>query len=192
MSVALLGFGVIVAVLLFLLVLALRESGEPEGSAAESSAFDESGHMHVGSLPQVRQALSREDDEFLAGIGLASLRARVRKERRRVALSYLAALQRDFKRLLRTARVIAALSPKIVVAQELQRMRLTLDFYWRYRIIRMSLWLGRTPLPQISGLSTLLSGYSVRLEAAMRELGERAALVGEMVSSADRRRVNPV
>ena len=41
-------------------------------------------------------------------------------------------------------------------------------------------------------LSNLVSGYSVRLEEAIRELGERAALVAEMVSTPDRRRIHPV
>jgi len=43
-----------------------------------------------------------------------------------------------------------------------------------------------------SNLSNLLSGYSVRLEEAMKELGERAAIVAEMVSSPDRRSIHPV
>jgi hypothetical protein len=56
----------------------------------------------------------------------------------------------------------------------------------------MSVWAGFTPLPQISDLGDLLSAYSVRLEEAIRELGERAAMVAEMVSSPDRRRIDPV
>src|SRR5205814_6056263 len=45
---------------------------------------------------------------------------------------------------------------------------LTWNFLWRYRVIRLSVWAGFTPLPQISDLSDLLSGYSVRLEETMR------------------------
>jgi hypothetical protein len=51
---------------------------------------------------------------------------------------------------------------------------------------------GFTPLPQISDLSNLLSGCSVRLEEAIRELGERAAMVAEMASSPDRRGIRSV
>src|SRR5262249_36505129 len=98
----------------------------------------------------------------------------------------------DFERLLRTARVIAVLSPQIGVAQELERLRLTVNFQWRYRIVWLSLWAGDTPLPQLDDLTNLLSGFSVRLGTAIKELGERAAVVGEMVSAADRRRINPV
>jgi len=109
-----------------------------------------------------------------------------------VALAYLSALRGDFQSLLRMARVIAVLSPEVAAVQEFERLRLTVNFLWRYRIIRMSVWAGYAPLPQMDGLSNLISGFSVRLEAAMKELGERAALVAEMVSSPDRRRIHPV
>lgn len=116
----------------------------------------------------------------------------MRRERRQVALSYLSALRAEFERLLHTARVVAALSTEVAAGQELERTLLTVNFLWRYRLARMSVWAGFTPLPQISDLSNLLSAYSVRLEEAMKEMGERAALVAEMVSSPDRRRIHPV
>ena len=146
----------------------------------------------VMHFPQIRQALAKADYEFVSTRVSPEALRRMRRDRLHVGLAYLSALRGEFDRLLQTARVIAALSPEVAAAQELERMRLTLGFYGRYRIIWMSLWLGYAPLPQINDLSNLLSGYSVRLEAAMKELGERAALVGEIVSSADRRRVNPV
>lgn len=115
----------------------------------------------------------------------------MRRERRRVALGYLSALRGEFDRLLRMARIIAALSPDVVAAQELERVRLTINFLWRYQILRLSVWAGYAPLPQMDSLSNLISGFSVRLEAAMRELGERAALVAEMMSPPDPRRIYP-
>jgi len=66
------------------------------------------------------------------------------------------------------------------------------NFHWRYRVVWASLWAGYLPIPQLDDLSNLLSGFSAQLEAAIKELGERAAAVGEMVSTADRRRINPV
>jgi hypothetical protein len=44
-------------------------------------------------------------------------------------------------------------------------------------------------LQQLDALGNLISGLSVRLEAAIKELGERAALTTELASSPDRRRV---
>lgn len=116
----------------------------------------------------------------------------MQRERRNVALAYLSALRVELQGLLRTARIVAALSPAVAGGQELERVVLTLNFLWRYRVIRLSVWAGFQPLPQISDLSDLLSGYSVRLEEAIRELGERAAMVAEMVSSPDRRRIDPI
>lgn len=116
----------------------------------------------------------------------------MRRERRQVALAYLSALRAELDQLLRTAKVIASLSPEVAAGQELERVLLMVKFLWRYRIIRMSVWAGFAPLPQLSDLSNLLSAYSVRLEEAMKEMGERAALVAEMVSSPDRGRIHPV
>lgn len=192
MSLSLIAFGAIVAVLLTLLGVALRGKGQQKGSPAFPKAPAEAGRAHVNFLPQMRQALKSEDEEFLARTGIRGLRGRVSRERRRVALSYLAALRQDFEELMHISRVIAALSPQIGVAQEFERLRLRVSFLWRYRIIRLSLRTGFAPLPQLSALSNLLSGYSVRLEEAMKEMGERAALVAEMVSSPDRRRIHPV
>lgn len=192
MSLALIALGAIVAVLLLLLIWALRGSGQRGDSRTVSKEFEEGGHAHVNFLPQIQQALKREDIEFLARAGVGGLRGRVSRERRRVALSYLLALRQDFENLMRISRVIAALSPKIAVVQELERFRLTVNFQWRYRMVWISLWAGYAPLPQMNDLSNLLSGYSVRLEGAMKELGERAATAAEMVSSPDRRRVHPI
>ena len=192
MSLSLMAFGTIVAVLLVLLGVALRGNGQQKSSYAIPKPPEEAGRAHVDFLPQVRQALKSEDEEFLARTGVRGLQVRVSRERRRVALSYLGALRQDFEELIHISRVIAALSPQIGAAQEFQRLRLRVSFLWRYQIIRLSLRAGFAPLPQLSDLSNLLSGYSVRLEEAMKDMGERAALVAEMVSSPDRRRIHPV
>lgn len=191
MSSSLVVLGAIVAVLLLLLFWALHGSRR-ESPGPLSKGLKESGRSHVDFLPQLRQALKDEDDEFLARAGTGGLRGRVGRERRRVALSYLSGLRQDFEELMRIAKVIAALSPEVAVAQEFERLRLKVSFLWRYEIIRIGLQAGFTPLPQISDLSNLLSGFSVRVEEAMRELGERAADVAEMISAPDRRRIHPV
>jgi len=192
MSLTLIALGATVAVLLALLVWTLRGSERYIGSRTVSKALQGSGRTHVSFLPQMRQGLRSGDAGCLMRAGFSRLRNPVRRERRRVALLYLSALRQDFEELMRISRIIAGLSPEIGVGQELERLRLRTSFLWRYRIVWMSLWAGLTPLPQISNLSNLLSGYSVRLEEAMKELGERAAIVAEMVSSPDRRSIHPV
>ena len=120
--------GSFVATLLLLLAWALRDSTRPSKTGTVSSALEETGRAHVEFLPQIRQALAREDDEFLGGQGANLLQQRVRQERRRVALIYLEELREDFARLLRTAKIIASLAPEIGVGQEFERLTLTLKF----------------------------------------------------------------
>jgi hypothetical protein len=183
-------FGLI-GLLIFLFVWAIRDSKRRASRSSGRSIPEDLDRTHISHWPQIRQALAKTDYEFVANQAPRELR-RMRRERRRVALAYLSALRGDFDTLLGIARVIAVLSPEVAGAQEFERLRLTVNFLWRYRVIRMCVWVGYAPLPQMDGLSNLISGLSVRLEAAMKELGERAALVAEMVSSPDRRRVHPI
>ena len=85
------------------------------------------------------------------------------------------------------ARVIAVLSPELDAVHEFERLRLTAKFAWQYEMIRWKLLAGVAPVPQLNGLSDLVSGLSVRMEAAMKELGERAAVAAELASSMNRR-----
>lgn len=182
-------FAALVFLLLTLLAWALRGSRVTPKSEKPVVSFEEPGREQVTYLPQVMQALAQEDYEFLAREGEQDLQRRVRRERHGVALKYLQALRRDFDGLLRIAKIIAVLSPEIGVGQEFERLRLTLQFLWRFRIVQLALYAGHAPVPQVGQLSGLISGLSIRLEGAIRKLGERAALVAEMASPADRRRV---
>jgi hypothetical protein len=182
-------FGLCVALLLLLLSYALRESEAPARSRKGLGPLEEDGRAHVNFLSQVRRAMAQEDEEFLVRAGVRGLRQRVKRERLRVALKFLSALHQDFDSLLRAAEAIARLSPEIGVGQEFERFRLTAQFVCRFRLIQLALRLGYAPLPQVDGLSHLISGFSVRLETAMKQLGERAALVAEMASSNNRGRV---
>jgi hypothetical protein len=178
-----------VAGLLLLLVWALRGAGKLPKSSASAIPLERSDRLHVGFLPQVRQALDAADYEFLAGKGGPALQQRVRRERRDVTLAYLSALRLEFEDLLRMARIIAKLSPEIVALQEFERLLLTAKFMLRYGMIRMKLRVGFVSLPQLDALGNLISGLSVRLEAAIKELGERAAHAAELASPPDRRGV---
>ena len=186
-------FLAIIGILFVLFVWSLQSPKRQAPSAGPPSAIPQDLQgSHISHLPQIRRALAPADFEFASkNIPREALR-RMRRERRQVALAYLSALRAELDKLLRTARVIAALSPEVVAGQEVERALLTANFLWRYRMTRMSVWAGFTPLPQLNHLSDMLSAYSIHLEEAIRELGERAALVTEMVSSPDRRRIHPV
>lgn len=102
-----------------------------------------------------------------------------------IALAYLACLREDFLKLWRLARVIASMSPQVGVGQELARLRLGLTFSMRYEMIRIQFLFGFSPLPELGSLSDVVSRLSIRLETAMKDLGERAALAAKLGSSLD-------
>jgi hypothetical protein len=176
-----------VATLGALLLWSLRR-GETTNSRVETEPAEalEIPGGHVVHLAQIQQALQENDLSFLALRGSHRLSRQVRRERRRVVLRYLSALRMDFERLLRLARVIAVLSPEVAPAQEWERLRLSLRFSMQCEMVRLELALGRTNLPQLSGVGRTVSGLSLRLELAMTELGERAALATELASALNR------
>ena len=186
-------FFAIIAILVVVFVWSLRIPKRLAPPAPPSEMpQDLQGSSHVAYLAQIRRALAPADFQFASERIPPDAFRRMRRERRQVALGYLSALRTELDKLLRTARIIAALSPEVAAGQELERVLLTVNFLWRYRVIRISVWAGFAPLPQINDLGNLLSAYSVRVEEAITELGERAAIVAEMVSSPDRRRIHPV
>lgn len=181
----LIGFALL---LLVLLVGALRDPRRVNSPAAADQETPE--RRHVTYFPQLRQAMSSEDFLFLAGHGSRGLAHKVRSERRRIALTYLACLRGDFLKLWRLARVIASMSPQVGMSQELARLRLGLLFTMRYEMVRAKFYLGFSPLPELGSLSESVSRLAMRLETAMKDLGERAALAAKLASSLDGRNLN--
>jgi hypothetical protein len=179
-------FGLI-GLLLILFVWSVRVPRRPASPSVHADATDESGRRHMTYLPQIRQAFADADFDFLSKNASREVLRRVRRERRDVALLYLAALSEDLQSLLRMARAIATLSPELAAVQEFERIRLTAKFTWHYQLIRWKLLAGIAPVPQLHGLSDLVSGLSVRIEAALSELGERAAAAAELASTMNRR-----
>jgi hypothetical protein len=123
--------------------------------------------------------------EFLARRGSPQIVRRVRRERRNVALLYLTQLREDFQRLLRLARAVAALSPAVGSRQELERLWLSLEFSWRYQMIRAGFRYGLLPVPQLNSLSHMVSQLAAQMETCLKELGERAATAVQMASTLD-------
>ena len=187
MSLPLVLFVGFISILLLVLSWAAWGPREGRGVLADPRSFEGGGQQHVTYLPQIRQALAPADFDYLSKRASRGVQRRVRRERRNVARAYLQALRGDFQNLLRMARVIAVLSPEVAAVQEFERVRLTAMFSCRYQMIRWKLLAGLAPMTQLDQLSNLVSGLSVRMEAAMKELGERAALAAELTSSIDGR-----
>jgi hypothetical protein len=178
------GFAVL---LLVLLGWDLRAPTRSAKSYADPVRAEEPERRNVTYFPQVKQALAADDLAFLASRGLPLLARRVRKERRRIALAYLDSLRNDFLHLWGLARVIASLSPKVSVAQEVARLRLGLTFALRYEMVRITFLLGFAPLPALGSLSEVVGRLAIRLEATMRDVGERSVLAAKLASSLDGR-----
>ena len=154
-------FSGLIALLLILFVWSVRSTRRRVPPSTRAEIPDDDGRRHMTYLSQIRQALAATDYEFLSKRASKEMVRRVRRERRSVALDYLAALRRDFQSLLRMARVIAAMSPQVAAVHELERLRLTAKFRWQYEVIRWKLLAGLVPMPQLDGLSNLVSGLSV-------------------------------
>lgn len=173
----------LVGVLLLLFVWAARKRASKDSPLLEATALEECGRGHVAHLPQIKQALAETDSLYLSRRAPAIVAKRVRRERRRVALAFLSAVRDDFQNLLRMVKIVARLSPEVAALHEFERIRLTIVFAWHYQMIRLQLRCGLLPIPQLDGLSSLVSALSVRMETAMNALGERAALASQMASS---------
>jgi hypothetical protein len=132
--------------------------------------------LHISHLRQIKQALAKTDFMYLNEKGYRALAKRIRNERRHIALGYLTCLRSEFEKLLNLARMIAVMSPNVAVAQEVRGLRLNLEFMYRYYLIYFRLVSGVAPLEAIGELGNMVSGLTIRMETAMSELGERAAL----------------
>ncbi|HTC67810.1 MAG TPA: hypothetical protein VK685_11815 [Candidatus Acidoferrum sp.] len=168
--------------LLLLLAIAwLAFSGtRRNGGIARNGRWERQG-LHISHLPQIKQALTNSDFMYLRDQGYPALAKGIRKERRRIALNYLACLRVEFEKLLHLARMVAVMSPHVAVAQEVQGVRLNLEFSYRYYLIYFRLVSGIAPLEAIGNLSDMVSALTVRMETAMSELGEQAVLRADLL-----------
>lgn len=164
-----------------LLFWSLRPRKKPVSGTSLESIEVPGGHATY--LPQMGQALCAADLAFLASRGSAGLSRRVKGERAQIVLRYLSAMRKDFDRLIRLARVIAVLSPEVAPAQEWERLRMTVWFSVNCSLLTLRLRGGFEISSQLNGLSHRVSDLALRIETAMTELGERAALASELAST---------
>jgi hypothetical protein len=134
---------------------------------------------HYARMPQILQCLREDDTDFLSAGGHPALAARLRRERKRIALRYLTSLQEEYQLLLETSRVLAKLAPEISMMDEFQRFRLSLRFVLCCRYLRWRLRLGLQPWDAFGILSDMEGDITLNLEAATAHIGERAALASE-------------
>jgi hypothetical protein len=147
----------------------LRKGKRPAKTAGALNSQEITGSRprHYRFFPQIRQALSTADEEYLRKKVPADIAQRVRRERRAVARKFLSGLREDFSNLEQMGRMIAALSPDVNHAQETERLSLRLKFQFLYALVWLSLSTGRMPLRQIEHLTGLVGSLALRMEQAM-------------------------
>ena len=169
------------ALLLLLAFAWLALSGTRGKAEAVRHGRQDGDYPHISHLPQIKQTLADSDFTYLNERGYPALAKRIQKERRRIALDYLTCLRGEFQELLRLARMVAVMSPNVAVVQEVQGLRLSLEFSYRYHLLYFRLVSGIAPLKAIGSLSNMVSALTIRMETAMSELGEQAALGAELL-----------
>ena len=130
---------------------------------------------HYGYFPQVRQALSSIDREYLDKVAPREVAQMAHRERRGVARQFLAGLRQDFSNLERLARMVAALSPVISSEQETERVILGLQFRLLYAWVWLNLSTGHVPLHQLEHLTGLVGRLASHMEQAMDAVGALSA-----------------
>src|SRR5712692_6006824 len=165
--------GLAVLLLLALLWL-LREKSEArlEPKAALKPATEQLFPLHCRYFPQVRQALSPADQEYLRKRASPRIRGQARAERRRVTRQFLVGLAEDFSRLERLGRTVAALSPQVSRKREAERLWLGLEFRALYRVVLVRLMLGSVSVPQLARLTELIGSLAAQIAAGMAALEE--------------------
>lgn len=173
MTIPLILFLLFAVLLVLLLAWAVRpSSGTPLSPEEALQALSE--ERHYARLPQILQSLREEDTEFVRDRGHQALLMRLRGERKRIALRYLACLEEEFRILLECSRILATLAPQLAAKGEFDRFRQNLWFTWNCRYLRWRLRLGLQPWEAFGVLSDMAGTITLQLEAATARLGERA------------------
>jgi hypothetical protein len=162
---------------LFVLLWLLRERpGSPKPAQSLTGLEMESVLLrHYWYFPQVRQALSVSDRQYLLERAVPVVARKALRERRAVARQFLSGLYEDFSNLERLGRMIAALSPAISRRQETERIVLGLRFRWLYIWVWLRLSTGQVPLEQVGRLTDLVGGFATRMEQAMAAISALSA-----------------
>jgi len=146
----------------------------------------ESAPQHLCNMGPIRRSLGPADFQYALERGGPELGHRLRRERRRVVLLYLAAIAKDFEQLLRVAQVVALLSPEVSGMHEYERLRLSLIFLLRFHLVKLRFRLGFAAFPQLALLGQMVTSLALQMEAAMGKMGERAIYAAEAALQSER------
>jgi hypothetical protein len=154
----------------YLLVPRQKSQGAATSSSPVNGNESLPGAKHYAYFPQIRQALSVTDAEYLMKNAPPREAKQALRERRMVAWRFLEGLHEDFSNLARLGRIIAALSPEVSRQQETQRLVLTLKFQMLYALVWLRLSTGDLPLPQLERLTGMIGRLATRMDEAMTQI----------------------
>jgi len=127
--------------------------------------------LHAQHFPQLRQALTTLDDDYVRRKASGEIERHLHEERRRIVKSFLAGLAEDFGRLERLMRLVREMSPTEPWIQQCQRAGSRLHFRITYRI---ALLVVRSARPQatnrLARLTELVGNLSEQVEVSMARL----------------------
>ncbi len=165
---------IIVAFSLLLLVglsaalLARPLRAEADFRVMGAAQMEKLGVSHFVNCKQVSRALAEEDFALVRTRLPRQSSNRMRHERRALVRNYVVQLGRDFARIDRLARIVASLSPKVDRAQELERLRLELQFRCLYRLVLVRLSVsGEISAEGLARLANMVGAFARRVETAM-------------------------
>ena len=166
--------GVLLALLFFLYARARREHTPAQASQASKAetATELLLPTHFRYYPQIRQALSNADREYLAHRVSSRARRGWEAERRKVIRGFLAGLKEDFVRLERLGRTVASLSPELSHELESERLWLGLRFRFWHRVLWLAPLGSRWTLQLLDQTAGLVGSIASRTTAAMTAIGE--------------------
>jgi hypothetical protein len=162
-------------VLLWLLIPRHKSSRTAPGSFHPDAINALPTAKHFAYFPQIRQAVSAADSQYLMETAPPHVAKQALRERRAVARGFLKGLHEDFTNLARLGRIIAALSPEVSREQETQRLVLSLKFQMLYALVWLRLSSGNLPLQQLEHLTGLVGRLATRMDEAMSEISALSA-----------------
>jgi hypothetical protein len=162
-------------VLLWLLI-PRHKSSKTDDSFSPSNVNDAlPAAKHYAYFPQIRQALSVADTDYLRETAPPQVAKQALRERRAVARDFIEGLHEDFSNLAKLGRTIAALSPEVSRKQETERLILSLKFQVLYSLVWLRLSAGNLPLDQLEHLTGLVGRLATRMDAAMAQVSALSA-----------------
>lgn len=170
-------FVAVAAILLGLLALAART---PESSSRSPQELLQllSTRRHFERLPQIEQAMARQDFEHLRSRGCSRAARHLKTRRRRLLLTYVDQLDEEFACLLEASRLLAVMAPSNVDLGQAERFKRAAVFAIRCAYVRLMLRAGTLNSAQLLRLSTMSSDISRHLDAAIQAIAQGSLMDG--------------